>query len=100
MDQGMQNACCKNQLPPDRLLNEHKFPKTDVDVACTLMNRWFSDTALGMCRVVEFGGYNNRKLNQLQPVMFYDFLLNGELNCESSTFSEVAQWVGDCKDNI
>ena len=96
----MKNACCQNQVPPDKLYNEHNFPKTDVDVAHSLMNRWFCDSSLGMCRVVEFGGYNNRKLDQLQPVMYYDFILNGELNSESSTLSEVAQWVRDCKDNI
>ena len=96
----MTNACCKNQLPPDRLLNEHKFPKTDVDVACTLMNRWFCDSSLGMCRVTEFSGFQNRQLKKLEPVMFYDFILNGELNTESSTLSEVARWVGECEDNI
>ena len=42
---------------PDKLYNEHDFKKEVVDVAASVMQKWFMDKDLGMCRVAEFGGY-------------------------------------------
>ena len=85
---------------PDKLPNKYKFHTNIVNEAARLMHAWFNDKEMGMCRVVEFGGFK-KKDGTMEPVMYYDYFdANGEVETDSSTLIEVAEWVEKDKTNI
>jgi hypothetical protein len=97
---GARKACCQNVEAPDKLYNEHKFEKEVVDVAASVMQKWFLDKELGMCRVVEFGGYYNTDMKDIEPVLHYEYMKGDDVNVESSALAEVVQWVNMSQDNL
>ena len=85
---------------PDKLKNDHDFEKEVVDVAASVMQKWFLDKDLGMCRVVEFGGYYNTNMKDVEPVLHYEYMKDAEVHVESSALAEVVDWVGLSQDNL
>ena len=98
---GGRNACCQNVHPPDKLKNTHNFHKKIVAKAASLMNRWWEDEELGMCRVVKFGG-SNVKTGKMEPVLFYTHVIpeTGVIEEEWSSLPEVMSWVKECDTNM
>ena len=99
---GGRNACCENDHPPDKLKNTHNFDKRIVDKAATIINRWWKDDELGMCRAVKFGGHRNEVTGRMEPVMHYTHVNEdtGDIEDEVSTLVEVLDWVKACPSNI
>ena len=65
---------------------------------CT--HAWFHDKEVGMCRVVEFGGFKTKD-GTMEPMLYYDYFdQNGEVETDSSTLIEVQGWVEEDKTNI
>ena len=94
------HEACKNTETPDKLPNEYKFHTNVVNEAARLMHAWFNDKDLGMCRVVELGGFKKPD-GEIEPVLYYDYFdENGEVETDKSTLIEVAEWVEKEKTNI
>ena len=71
-----------------------------VNKAAGLLQKWFDEPVLGMCRIVNFGGVKDRQ-NVMQPSMFYDTInKKGELRQYCSTLSETSLWVANAKKNL
>jgi hypothetical protein len=84
------------------LKNTYNFHKKVVDKAASVINRWWRDEELGMCRAVRFGGHRNEVTNRMEPVMHYAHVNadTGEIEDETSTLVEVLEWVEGCTSNI
>ena len=93
-------ACCANTEQPDRLKNEHSFPTNVVNNAAKLINKWFDDDELGMCRVVGMAGSDNIH-GVKEPVMLYTHVdKEGNVVQESSSLPEVKTWVNADTTNL
>jgi hypothetical protein len=71
-----------------------------VNSAAKLINKWFHDADLGMCRVIRMGGAKNM-FGRMEPVMYYTHVnAEGEIEEESSSLPEVKAWVTADKTNL
>ena len=88
---GMAAAKCTNQEKPDSLPNKCNFHPKIVDAGAALLQKWFEDDELGMCRVVEFGGVDNDE-GEKEPIMWYTHVdADGDEHRNSSSLVEVKE---------
>jgi hypothetical protein len=96
---GCTAAECQNTEIPDKIRNKHNFPVDVVNLAASLLHKWFDDDELGLCRVVDFGGKPDQD-GIMQPVLHYAHLDGDGVVEDTSTVEEVAAWVADNITNL
>jgi hypothetical protein len=90
---------------PERLDNPLNFPTVVVDIAAALMHKWFYDEDLGMCRVVKLGGVMRPNdvtgVEEMKATLTYEHVLDdGSIDRNTSSLSEVKEWVDKEKSNL
>jgi hypothetical protein len=90
---------------PERLDNPLNFPTVVLDIVAALMYKWFADEDLGMCRVVKLGGVTRRNditgVDEMKATLTYEHVLdNGKVDTNTSSLSEVKEWVDKEQSNL
>ena len=76
------------------MLNKQGLHPKVVDVAASLMNRWFNDDDFGMCRVVDLGNLVENTQGNLEPTVVYEYLdIDDVKRQQFSSLVEVEEWV-------